>query len=246
MFTFLFTLIISIIYLIHFLVPDYSCSCTCTQSAFFCMVSVFIFLPLFPLCVIKSVHFSWSLLAAPAALPNETTLSSAGFISPDGWPHDKHYSHLHFKENPPSLDVWRTECVRALSVPKGTNQAAVFHLKLLWPPLCRWLVFLCSNEALFHLLITCLSMCKAGLWAGSHLSSLMRRLCAAASPLRMCLCTLCTRAGFTLTSGFWWQFPYCLGSCRHSSNSWCCGCPLMRGEIKAGRTVPQKGLSSAF
>lgn len=32
---------------------------------------------------------------------------------------------------------------------------------------------------------------------------------------------------------FWWQFLYCPGSCGHSAHSWCCGCPLRRGEIKA-------------
>lgn len=41
--------------------------------------------------------------------------------------------------------------------------------------------------------------------------------------------------GFGTQSGvFWWQFPYCLGSCGHGANSWCFGCPLRRGEIKAG------------
>lgn len=32
---------------------------------------------------------------------------------------------------------------------------------------------------------------------------------------------------------FWWRFLYCPGSCGHGAHSWCCGCPLRRGEIKA-------------
>lgn len=32
---------------------------------------------------------------------------------------------------------------------------------------------------------------------------------------------------------FWWRFPYCPGSCGHGAHSWCCGCPLRLGEIKA-------------
>lgn len=40
--------------------------------------------------------------------------------------------------------------------------------------------------------------------------------------------------GAALSWDFWWRFPYCLGSCGHGAHSWCCGCPLRRGEIKAG------------
>lgn len=159
--------------------------------------------PFFPLCVIKSVHFSWSLLAAPAALPNETALGSAGFISPDGWPHDKHYSHLHFKENPPSLEVWRTECAGA----KGDKPSRGFSSKA---PVASTV----SQTGVF-------AHCNH-MWAESHPS---------ASPLRMCLRRGRVQA---LLQVFWWQFPYCLGSRGHGSNSWCCGRPLRRGEIKAG------------
>lgn len=77
---------------------------------------------------------------------------------------------------------------------------------------------------------------KAPLWAGSCPSCTVSAwgiasLCACLWEL----CALCTRA-WVLRSvrGFWWQFPYCLGSCGHRANSWCCGCPLRRGEIKAG------------
>lgn len=59
-----------------------------------------------------------------------------------------------------------------------------------------------------------------------------------ACPLHMsAVCTVHTvhqGQGAALSWDFWWRFPYCLGSCGHGAHSWCCGCPLRRGEIKAG------------
>lgn len=59
----------------------------------------------------------------------------------------------------------------------------------------------------------------------------------------MCMCVWqhCFANLFTVHQGqgaelrwdFWWQFPYCPGSCGHGAHSWCCGCPLRHGEIKA-------------
>lgn len=52
----------------------------------------------------------------------------------------------------------------------------------------------------------------------------------------LCMCIMCTRGRpqhLSIFFFFWWRFLYCPGSCGHSAHSWCCGCPLRRGEIKA-------------
>lgn len=115
------------------------CLCyTCMQSA--CAVCVFCVCVsanvaclrvqgcTFPCCVIKSGHFSMGSLVAPEVLPSETVSGSASFIRPDGWPHDKHCTHLHHQ-------LWMCVCVyfpvlATYWVPNWEHEVRIF-----WPVL---------------------------------------------------------------------------------------------------------------